>query len=77
MGMQQRKLATTFTIELSQLERLARLSERIRMNRSQIVRAALERELTRYEQEQVAAEGDGRRAAVAGAGRGKKTSRRI
>lgn len=44
-----RKIPTTFTVEFDQLERLGRVSERTRLNRSSIVRDALERELKRYE----------------------------
>ena len=77
MVMQHRKINSSFTIELSQLERLDALSKRTRIPKSEIVRNALERELLKYDQEQAAAEGDGRRAVVAGAGRRKKTSRRL
>ena len=45
-----RKIPTTFTVEFDQLERLGRVSERTRLNRSSIVRSALERELKRYEE---------------------------
>jgi predicted transcriptional regulator len=45
-----RKVPTTFTVELDQLERLLQISAKTRMNRSLIVRDALERELRRYEQ---------------------------
>lgn len=45
-----RKIPTTFTVEFEQLERLGRVSERTRLNRSSIVRDALERELKRYEE---------------------------
>lgn len=44
-----RKIPITFTVELDQFERLVRVADRIRTNRSLIVRDALERELTRYE----------------------------
>jgi predicted transcriptional regulator len=46
-----RKIPTTFTVELDQLERLLQISARTRINRSLIVRDALERELRRYEDE--------------------------
>lgn len=46
-----RKIPTTFTVEFEQLERLSRVSERTRLNRSSIVRDALEHELRRYEAE--------------------------
>jgi predicted DNA-binding protein len=77
--MQQRKINSSFTIELSQLERLDALSKRTRIPKSEIVRNALERELTKYDQEQQAAEAesDGRRKVGAGAGRRVKTSRRV
>ena len=44
-----RKIPTTFTVELDQLERLMLVSAKTRINRSLIVRDALERELRRYE----------------------------
>jgi predicted DNA-binding protein len=74
--MQQRKVNQSFTIELSQLERLGALSQRTRIPMSEIVRNALERELAKHERQQVAAASDGRRV-VNGAGRRKKTSRRV
>ena len=46
-----RKIPTTFTVEFDQLERLGRVSDWTRLNRSSIVRDALERELRRYEEE--------------------------
>jgi hypothetical protein len=46
-----RKIPTTFTVEFEQLERLGRVSDWTRLNRSSIVRDALERELRRYEEE--------------------------
>lgn len=48
----QRKVPTTFTIELDQLERLVRVATRTRVNRSLIVRDALDRELARYEEQE-------------------------
>ncbi len=44
-----RKIPITFTVGLDQFERLVRVADRTRTNRSLIVRDALERELTRYE----------------------------
>jgi predicted transcriptional regulator len=44
-----RKIPITFTVELDQFERLVRLADQNRTNRSLIVRDALERELRRYE----------------------------
>ena len=44
-----RKIPTTFTVEFEQLERLGRVSDRTRLNRSSIVRSALEKELRHYE----------------------------
>ena len=44
-----RKIPTTFTVEFDQLERLGRVSDRTRLNRSSIVRSALEKELRHYE----------------------------
>lgn len=44
-----RKIPTTFTVEFDQLERLARVADRSRLNRSSIVRDALEKELRHYE----------------------------
>lgn len=44
-----RKIPTTFTVEFEQLERLGRISERINLARSSIVRSALEKELLHYE----------------------------
>lgn len=44
-----RKIPTTFTVELEQLERLARVAYRSKLNRSSIVREALEKELRQYE----------------------------
>lgn len=44
-----RKIPITFTVDLDQFERLIRIADRTRTNRSLIVRDALERELTRYE----------------------------
>ena len=46
-----RKIPTTFTVEFDQLERLGRIADWTRLNRSSIVRDALERELRRYEEE--------------------------
>ena len=43
----QRKIATTFTVELEQLERLTEEARRSGENRSVIVREAIERELQR------------------------------
>lgn len=53
------KIPLTITIDVKQYERLARVSERTRFNKSMITRDALERELQRYEQEldKVAIEG--------------------
>lgn len=45
-----RKIATTFTVELEQLERLTEVAARTRVNRSIIVREAIEWALKRYEQ---------------------------
>jgi predicted DNA-binding protein len=75
--MQQRKINSSFTIELSQLERLDALSKRTRIPKSEIVRNALDRELAKYDQQQAEAEGDGRRMMGGGAGRRVKTSRRL
>jgi predicted transcriptional regulator len=47
-----RKVPITFTVELNQIERLARISARTRVTRSLIVRDAIERELERYELEE-------------------------
>lgn len=46
----QRKIATTFTVELEQLERLTEEAKRSGINRSIIVREAIERELERRKQ---------------------------
>lgn len=45
----QRKISTSFAVTMDLLDRLAAVSDRFRLNRSQIVREALERELARYE----------------------------
>ncbi|OFV87056.1 MAG: hypothetical protein A3J75_02685 [Acidobacteria bacterium RBG_16_68_9] len=45
----QRKIPTTFTIDLDLLERLTKVAANERLTRSFIVRVALERELQRYE----------------------------
>ena len=61
--MQDQKKSTSVSLEIGQLQRLARISERTRIVRSVIVRDALERELQRYEaeeaQKKAAAEGGG------------------
>lgn len=44
-----RKIATTFTVELEQLERLTEVAARARVNRSIIVREAIDWALKRYE----------------------------
>jgi predicted DNA-binding protein len=75
--MQQRKINSSFTIELSQLERLDALSKRTRIPKSEIVRNALDIELAKYDEELAEAQSDGRRAVVDGAGRRTKTSRRV
>jgi predicted transcriptional regulator len=46
----QRKIATTFTVEFDQLERLTEEAKRSGINRSIIVREAIERELERRKQ---------------------------
>lgn len=47
--MRPRKIATTFTVELDQLERLTEVAARARLNRSMIVREAIDIALERYE----------------------------
>jgi predicted DNA-binding protein len=44
-----RKLTVTFTIDPEQLERLDHTASRVRLNRSLIVRTAIDRELARLE----------------------------
>lgn len=44
-----RKLNVTFTIEAEHLDRLDKTAERLRLNRSHIVREALDRELARLD----------------------------
>ena len=46
----QRKIPTTFTIDLDLLERLMKVAASERLTRSFIVREALQRELQRYEE---------------------------
>lgn len=43
-----RKIPTTFTVELDQLERLTEVAARTRINRSIIVREGIELALARY-----------------------------
>lgn len=53
----QRKISTSFAVTMDLLDRLTLVSERHRINRSHIVRQALERELARYEQEPTKVDG--------------------
>lgn len=53
----QRKISTSFAVTMELLDRLAAVSERYRINRSHIVREALERELARYEQQPAKVDG--------------------
>jgi len=46
----QRKIPTTFTIDLDLLERLTKVAADERLTRSFIVREAIQRELRRYEE---------------------------
>lgn len=50
----QRKIATTFTVELDQLDRLAEEARVSGTNRSVIVREGIERELERRQKERLA-----------------------
>ena len=52
---QTRKITVTASLELDQLERLQALAHEQRVPRSIIVRAAIERELARYETKKKAA----------------------
>lgn len=53
----QRKITTTFTLELEQLERLADEAKRSGINRSIIVREAIERELARRNEQPAKVDG--------------------
>ena len=53
-----RKIATTFTVELEQLERLTEVAARTRVNRSIIVREAIDWALARYEKKAAKVEAD-------------------
>jgi len=55
-----RKIATTFTVELEQLERLTEVAARTRVNRSIIVREAIDWALKRYEEKAAKVEADER-----------------
>jgi predicted transcriptional regulator len=48
--MQRTKISATFTVEIDQLERLSEVAARARINRSVIVREAIDWALKRYEQ---------------------------
>ncbi len=65
----QRKVTATVNLELEQLERVDALAQRVGLNRSIIIRDALDRELARYEKdpkaETPAREGQGRTTAAA------------
>lgn len=61
----QRKIATTFTVELEQLERLTEEAKRAGINRSIIVREAIERELARRSQQPAKVDGGRVEGAVA------------
>ena len=75
---QTKKVPVTFAVELGQLQRLDDLATRTRLNRSAIMRDAIEQVLARHENGQkTKAVSDGRRMAVDGAGRRKKTTRRV
>lgn len=54
VGNMQRKIATTFTVELNQLDRLAEEARVSGTNRSVIVREGIERELARRKRERLA-----------------------
>lgn len=54
-----RKIATTFTVELDQLDRLSEEAQLSRTNRSVIVREGIERELERRKKERLAKVDDG------------------
>ncbi len=53
----QRKISTSSAVTMDLLDRLAAVSERLPINRSHIVRQALERELARYEEQPAKVDG--------------------
>lgn len=57
VGNMQRKIATTFTVELDQLDRLAEEARVSGTNRSVIVREGIERELERRRKERLKVDG--------------------